>query len=97
MLDPDDPVTLRRLSDLRRAHPAETTLRNLLGALSTKLDVCARLPVLAYEAEQDGHEQAAAAFRELANDERRGLEVLLASLKVHLDGMAHEMPSKEAR
>jgi hypothetical protein len=97
VLDPDDPVTLRRLSDLRRSYPADTTLRNLLGALSTKLEVCARLPVLAYEAEQDGHEQAAAAFRELANDERRGLDVLLSSLRLHLDGMAHEMPSKEAR
>ena len=97
MLDPDDPVTLRRLSDLGRAQPADETLRNLLGTLNAKLDLCARLPFLAYQADREGFEHAAATFSELAVMERRSLEDLLASLRLHLDRMADEMPSKEAR
>jgi hypothetical protein len=97
VLDPDDPVTLRRLSDLRRSQPADATLRNLLGTLNAKLEICARLPVLAYEAEQEGHEQAAATFRELAAEERRALNLLLLSLKDHLDGLTHEMSTEVTR
>ena len=85
MLDPDDPVTLRRLSDLRRAQPTDETLKGLLGTLSTKLELCGRLPFLAYQAEQEGFPHAANAFRNLAISERRSLDELLASLRVHLD------------
>ena len=85
MLDPDDPVTVRRLSDLARAQPADETLRNLLGTLNTKLDLCSRLPFLAYQADREGFEQAAATFRELAVMERRSLTDLLTSLRTHLD------------
>ena len=97
MLDPDDPVTLRRLSDLHRSQPADATLRNLLGTLNTKLELCARLPVLAYEADQEGHEQAAAAFRDLAAVERQVLNDLLLSLKRHLDRMTPEVTAESAR
>lgn len=85
MLDPDDPVTLRRLSDLRRAQPTDETLKALLGTLSTKLELCGRLPFLAYQADQEGFADTAAAFRSLAAAERRSLEELLASLRYHLD------------
>jgi hypothetical protein len=85
VLDPDDPVTVQRLSDLGRAQPADETLRNLLGTLNTKLDLCARLPFLAYQADREGFEQAAATFRELAVMERRSLADLLTGLKSHLD------------
>ena len=94
MLDPDDPVTLRRLSDLGSAQPADETLRNLLGTLNAKLDLCARLPFLAYQAEREGFGDAAATFRDLAEDERRSLECLLATLKTHLD-VTQELASKE--
>jgi hypothetical protein len=85
VLDPDDPVTLRRLSDLRRAQPADETLKALLGTVSTKLELCGRLPFLAYQADQEGFGQAATAFRDLAAAERRSLASLLSSLQHHLD------------
>ena len=88
MLDPDDPVTVRRLSDLGRAQPADETLRNLLGMLNAKLDLCARLPFLAYQADREGFEHAAATFRELAVIERRALTDLLSGLRSHLDRTA---------
>ena len=94
MLDPDDPATLQRLSDLDRLRPGSETLRALLGTLNTKLDLCARLPFLAYQAEREGFGDAAATFRELALDERRSLACLLAALKSHLD-VTPELASKE--
>ena len=97
MLDPDDPVTLRRISDLRRSQPTDATLRNLLGALNAKLEFCARLPVLAYEAEGEGHEDAAAAFRALATVERDSLDDLLASLRRHLDRVPREVSTEGAK
>ena len=97
MLDPDDPVTLRRLSDLGSAQPADETLRNLLGTLNAKLDLCARLPFLAYQADREGFEHAAATFRELAVMERRSLEDLLTSLKSHLDHTDTGVSSERAR
>jgi hypothetical protein len=85
VLDPDDPATLQRLSDLERLRPGDETLRGLLGMLNTKLDLCTRLPFLAYQADREGFEDAAATFREMALDERRSLTGLLVTLKSHLD------------
>ena len=85
MLDPDDPATVHRLSDLEHARPSDETLRALLGTLTTKLDLCARLPFLAYQADREGFEDAAASFRTMAVQERRSLADLLATLKCHLD------------
>jgi hypothetical protein len=94
VLDQDDPATLQRLSDLERLRPGSETLRALLGMLSTKLDLCSRLPFLAYQAEREGFGEAAATFREMALDERRSLEGLLSTLKAHLE-VAQEPASKE--
>jgi hypothetical protein len=94
VLDPDDPATLRRLSDLDRVRPASETLRALLGTLNIKLDLCARLPFLAYQADREGFGDAAATFREMALDERRSVAGLLLTLRSHLD-VAQEMASKE--
>ena len=96
MLDPDDPVTLRRLSDLRRAQPTDETLKALLGTLSTKLELCGRLPFLAYQADQEGFADVASAFRNLAIAERRSLEELLTSLRYHLDQTAVRVGSEPA-
>jgi rubrerythrin len=85
VLDPDDPVTLRRLSDLRRSQPTDETLKALLGTVSTKLELCGRLPFLAYQADQEGFQDVASAFRSLAIAERRLLEELLTSLRFHLE------------
>ena len=94
MLDPDDPASLQRLSDLDRLRPGGETLRALLGTLNTKLDLCAQLPFLAYQAEREGFDDAAATFRDLAQDERRSLACLLATLRLHLD-VTQELASKE--
>jgi hypothetical protein len=94
VLDPDDPVTFQRLSDLDRARPADETLRALLGTLNTKLDLCARLPFLAYQADREGFEDAAASFRAMAVQERRSLADLLATLNCHLD-LTQESVSQE--
>ena len=37
--DPRETLTARRLNELRRAHPADATLQNLLTALGAKLDL----------------------------------------------------------
>jgi hypothetical protein len=96
VLQPDDSATTRRLSDLRRAQPADTTLQNLIGLLSAKLELCARLPVFEYEAGSDGHAACAAAFRNLAEIERRSFNDLLACLREHLDERLNT-PKESAR
>ena len=96
MLDQDDSVTLRRLSDLRRAQPTDETLKALLGTLSTKLELCGQLPFLAYQADQEGYQDAATVFRNLAAAERRSLEELLGSLRCHLDRTAVRVGSEPA-
>lgn len=94
MLDPDDPDTLQRLSDLENLRATDETLRALLGTLNTKLGLCARLPYLAYQADREGFEDAAATFREMAVQERRSLEGLMATLKCHLD-VTYDVTSQE--
>ena len=49
---------------------------------------------LAYQAEREGFGDAAAMFRDLAQDERRSLACLLATLRSHLD-VTQELASKE--
>jgi len=85
VLQPDDSAASRRLSDLRRAQPADTTLQNLLGLLNAKLDLCSRLPVFEYEAGSEGHDACAAAFRDLAAVERHSFNELLVCLRAHLN------------
>ena len=88
---------MRRLSDLARAQPTDETLRNLLGTLNAKLDLCSRLPFLAYQADREGFEQAAATFRELAVVERRSLTDLLTGLRTHLDHTEARVSSERVR
>ena len=75
-----------------RGDPGDATLQNLLGVLSAKLDLCARLPVFAFEAGNAGHESCALAFRRLADSERRSFDELLACLKTHLEAASEERP-----
>lgn len=75
----------RRLADLQRAQPADATLRNLLGCLNAKLDLCARLPVFEWEAGNEGYESSANAFRRLAEAERRSCAEILDCLREHLE------------
>jgi hypothetical protein len=75
----------RRLADLQRAQPADATLKNLLGCLNAKLDLCARLPVFEWEAGNEGYESSAEAFRRLAEAERRSCAEILDCLREHLE------------
>jgi hypothetical protein len=85
VLHPDESRAARRLSDLRKAQPGDPTLQNLLGVLSAKVDLCARLPIFEYEASSQGHEACVRMFRRLAETERRSFEEILACLREHID------------
>lgn len=82
---PGETVTARRLNELRRAHPADATLQNLLVVLGAKLDLCARLPIFEYESASEGHDECATVFQGLARDERASVNELLRVLRSHLD------------
>ncbi len=83
--DQQENPTARRLNELRRAHPADATLQNLLTALGAKLEFCTRLPVYEYEASTEGHQDCARAFEVLAHAERAHVNELLKVLRAHLD------------
>jgi hypothetical protein len=74
-----------RLNELRRTHPYDSTLQNLLAILTTKLDLCARLPIYEFEADNAGLADAASFFSALASAERESVHDLAQSLRVHLD------------
>lgn len=80
----------RRLTDLRRAQPADATLKNLLDVLTAKLELCASLPVYEWEAGSEGFEDCAAAFRDLAEAERRSCGHVIDRLREHLVRCASE-------
>lgn len=82
---PRQPSTARRLAELRRAHPHDATLQNLLALLTAKLDLSARLPVFEYEADSEGFSDTASFMSALASAERESLQEILASLRLHLD------------
>ena len=81
-------ATTRRLSDLQRAQPADATLRNLLGVLSAKLELCSRLPVFEWEADNEGYAGCAAAFHTLADAERRSCADVIETLRSLLEQRA---------
>ena len=79
----------RRLTDLRRSQPADATLKNLLAILSTKLELCASLPVFEWEAGAEGFEDCARAFRALAEAERKSCRDVIDRLREHLEMRAN--------
>lgn len=82
---PRQSSSAQRLSDLRRAHPYDATLQNLLTLLTAKLDLSARLPVFEYEADSEGFGETASFLSALASSERESLQDLLGSLRRHLE------------
>ena len=80
------------ITDLRGAQPADATLQNLLSVLKSKLELCSRLPIFEYEAQNEGHAASAAAFHALAEVERRSFDELLECLRKHLDERAQAEP-----
>jgi hypothetical protein len=75
----------RRLAGLRRAYPSDSTLENLLTVLRAQLDLCARLPLFAYEATTEGHDECATLLERLAGNERAHVEQVLVALQRHLE------------
>jgi hypothetical protein len=85
VISPTNPSeATRRLTDLRRSQPADATLKNLLGVLSAKLELCASLPVYEWEAGSEGHHECASVFRDLAEAERRSCSEVIDRLREHL-------------
>ena len=84
---------IRRLSELRATQPADATLRNLIGILQTKLELSARLPVLVFEAEEDGDDECARLFRSLVISEKQQIAALLEGLRTHLDAQLKHPPT----
>jgi hypothetical protein len=78
-------TSAQRLDELRRAHPYDATLQNLLTLLTAKLDLSARLPVFEYEADSEGFGETASFLSAMASAERETLHELLESLRRHLD------------
>lgn len=75
----------RRLAELRKGYPSDSTLENLLSVLQAELDLCARLPVFVYEATSEGDEECASLLSSLADTERAHVERVLAALQRHLE------------
>jgi hypothetical protein len=84
----------RGLGELRRARAADETTRNLLELLSSKLELCARLPVLELEAAHEGHTTAVEAFRAVAEVERGSIETLKRCLLVELAATSEDARSQ---
>ena len=89
----DSSDATRRLSDLRRAQPGDATLRNLLGILNVKLELCANLSVFEWEASSEGWTERATALRELADAERQSCAEVLEQLHAHLEQRAATLGS----
>jgi hypothetical protein len=85
------------ITNLRREHAGDAALQSLLGIVSAKLELCSRLPILEYEAASEGNDACAAAFRGLAEAERRSVDDLLAHLQSHLAAAAApDLPRRAA-
>lgn len=83
-----------RLVELRRAHPYDATLQNLLAVLTVKLDLSTRLPVYEYEADSEGFSDTASFLSAVASAERESVQDILASLRQHLDRTAERSNSE---
>jgi len=91
---PRQTSTAQRLAELRRAHPYDTTLQNLLTILSAKLELSTRLPVFEYEADSEGFSDTASFLSALASAERESVQEILASLRSHLDRTTSRVKSE---
>jgi len=86
VVGPAEPANrAKRIGDLRRRQPADATLRNLIGVLDAKLDLCATLPVYEWEAGREGHARSAATFHTLVELERRSCNHVIEELRHYLD------------
>lgn len=91
MADSADPnrhsAAFARFSDIRRTAAVDLTLHNLVQVVEQKLDLAARLPVIAYQADADGHAACADLLRRMAEEEERQVLQLLGALRERLDAV----------
>ena len=81
-----------RLSKLQRSRAADATLKNVLSTLSGQIQTCANLAVYAYEADTEGHQALAGAFRDLVEVEQASFNTMVECLRRHLN----EQPQQSA-
>lgn len=75
---------IKRVSELQAAQRANRSLRNLLQVLMGNLELGARLPLLIFEAEEEGADGFARVLRSLATSQMRDEAALLEVLTEHL-------------
>ena len=81
-----------RLSKLQRSRAADATLKNVLTTLSGQIQTCANLAVFAYEADTEGHQALAGAFRNLVEVEQASFNTMLECLRHHLNELPQGPP-----
>ena len=86
-----------RLTTLQRSRAADATLKNLLATLSGQIQACSNFAVFAYEADTEGHQALAAAFRDLAQAEQASFTTMLDCLRRHLNELPQNPPSAAVR
>lgn len=77
---------LERVSEIRAA-PAPITLQALIEIVHYKLEINARLRIVAYEARSAGYAEDAELFSATAKSEQEQIVELLAAIRRHLNGM----------
>jgi rubrerythrin len=73
------------LEQIRTEQPVKNTVHNLVQCLSTKLDSAARYGLYQDDARQDGMDDCAEVFANLAARDRECIEELLRCLRDHID------------
>jgi hypothetical protein len=86
-----------RLHELRSAHACDATLQNLIAVLATRLDLCAKLAIYEYEADNEGFADSASFFSAVASAERESVRELVQSLRHHLDQSSAAVPPPAGR
>lgn len=77
---------LERVSEIRSA-PAPATLQALIEIVHYKLEINARLRIVAYEARSAGNAADAELFSDTARAEQEQIVELLAAIRRHLNAM----------
>jgi hypothetical protein len=86
-----------RLAELRSAHACNATLQNLIAVLATRLDLCAKLAIYEFEADNEGFANSASFFSAVASAERESVRELVEALRVHLDQANGAVPTPANR
>jgi rubrerythrin len=73
------------IEQIRTEQPVKNTVHNLVQTLSTKLDSAARYGLYRDDARQDGMEDCAEVFANLAARDGESIEELLRCLRDHID------------